>query len=212
MFIGINKMSKIIIMKIKQFILFRGLYMFFTSYFGIKRKNFGYCAKSCTITPPIVFGNKKNIFLYENTSINAYSWISATNAKFIVKANCSIAERLTVHTGNHTYLVGKFITDINESNKPKGFDKDVVVENDVWIGCNVTLLSGVTIGRGCTVAAGAVVSKSMPPYAIVGGVPAKVIKFKWTIDEILKHESILYPEEDRYSREELEKIFEVYKK
>lgn len=42
--------------------------------------------------------------------------------------------------------------------------------------------------------------------------PAKVIKFKWTIDEILKHESILYPEEDRYSREELEKIFEVYKK
>ena len=80
------------------------------------------------------------------------------------------------------------------------------------IGCNVTLLSGVTIGRGCTVAAGAVVNKSTPPYAVIGGVPAKFIKFKWSIDEILEHESILYPEEERFTREELEKIFDTYTK
>lgn len=186
--------------------------MFFKTYFGIRRKKFGYCAKSCILTPPIVFGNEKNIFLYENTSINAYSWISATNAKFIVKANCTIAERLTVHTGNHAYIVGKWITDIREGNKPKGYDKDVIIENDVWIGCNVTLLSGVKIGRGSIIAAGAVVNKSMPPYCIIGGVPAKVIKFKWTIEEILQHESILYSEKERYTREELEEIFKKYNK
>ena len=73
-------------------------------------------------------------------------------------------------------------------------------------------MSGVTIGRGCTVAAGAVVAKSMPPYAVVGGVPAKVIKFQWTIDEILEHERVLYPENERFTREELEKIMEQYKK
>lgn len=199
-------------MKIKQYILLRGLFMFFKSYFGIRRHKFGYCAKSCVITPPVVFGNCRNIFLYENTTINAFSWISATNAKFIVKANCSIAERLTVHTGNHAYIVGKFITEINENNKPDGFDKDVIVENDVWIGCNVTLLSGVTIGRGSIIAAGSVVNKSVPPYSIVGGIPAQFIKFKWTIDEILKHESALYPDEECYSLEELKNLFEKYAK
>lgn len=198
--------------RIKDIIFIRGLYMFFKTYFGIRRKKFGYCAKSCILTPPIVFSNVKNIFLYENTSINAYSWISATNAKFIVKANCAIAERLTVHTGNHAYIVGKYITDIKEGNKPKGYDKDVIIENDVWIGSNVTLLSGVNIGRGSIIAAGAVVSRDVPPYAVAGGVPAKVIKFKWSIDQILEHESILYPKEERFTREQLEEIFSNYGK
>ena len=117
---------------------------------------------------------------------------------------------MTVHTGNHARIVGKFVTDITEANKPLGYDKDVVVEKDVWIGCNVTLLSGVTIGRGTTVAAGAVVSKSMPPYCICGGVPAKFIKFYWTIDQILEHETKLYPEKDRYKRQQLEELFKKY--
>lgn len=103
-----------------------------------------------------------------------------------------------------------YITDITEENKPEGYDKDVIVEEDVWIGCNVTLLAGVTIGRGSTVAAGAVVSKSMPPYCICGGVPAKFIKFYWTIDQILEHEAKLYTEEERYTREQLENFHKQY--
>ena len=133
--------------------------------------------------------------------------ISALNAKFICKGHCAIAEGLTVHTGNHARVVGMYVTDITEANKPEGFDHDVIVEEDVWIGSNVTLLSGVTIGRGTTVAAGAVVAKSMPPYCICGGVPAKVIKFYWTIDQILEHEAKLYPKEKRYTRKQLEEMF-----
>lgn len=151
--------------------------------------------------------NTKKIFLYDYVGIGANAFISALNAKFICKGHCAIAENFTVHTGNHARLLQKFITEINEINKPVGYDKDVIVEEDVWIGCNVTLLAGVHIGRGCTVAAGAVVTKSMPPYCVVGGVPAKPIKFKWTIDEIIQHENILYPAEERFSREELEEIF-----
>lgn len=67
----------------------------------------------------------------------------------------------------------------------------MVIESDVWIGCNVTILKGVTIGRGSVIAAGAVVAKSCPPYSIVGGVPAKVIKERFTEEEIRKHEDIL---------------------
>ena len=152
------------------------------------------------------------MFLYENTQLAMHSFISATNAKFIIKPNCCIAEGLTVHTGNHANVLGVFCSDITEANKPKGYDEDVIVESDVWIGCNVTLLSGVHIGRGAIVAAGAVVSKSIPPYAIAGGVPARVIKFKWSIDEIMFHESKLYPEEQRYTRSQLEDIFEQYSK
>ena len=98
------------------------------------------------------------------------------------------------------------MNEITESNKPEGYDHDVTIEEDVWIGSNVTLLSNVTIGRGTTVAAGAVVNKSMPPYCICGGVPAKVIKFYWTVDQILEHEKKLYSENERYTREQLERI------
>lgn len=196
--------------RIKNVIWVRGLYQLFKAYYGINRRKFGYCADSVMFTPPLWIGCVNNVYMYENTCIASNSHISAVNAKFIVKRNVAIAEGLTVHTGNHARILGSFITDINESNKPKGYDKDVIVESDVWIGCNVTLLSGVTIGRGSTIAAGAVVSKDIPPYCIAGGVPAKFIKFKWSVDEILQHEIALYSEEERFKREELEEIFKKY--
>lgn len=65
----------------------------------------------------------------------------------------------------------------------------VVIGNDVWIGEDVKILNGVTIGDGSIIAMGAVVTKNVPPYAVVGGVPAKVIKYRFdseTIERLLK--------------------------
>ena len=201
-----------VITKLKYNSFLRGLWfsMKLTSRYYIRKSNFAQCADSVIITPPLYAGNPGNIYFGPNVCIGSNAYISAINAKFICKGNCAIAERLIVHTGNHARIVGKFVTDITEANKPLGYDKDVIVEEDVWIGCNETLLSGVTIGRGTTVAAGAVVSKSMPPYCVCGGVPAKFIKFYWTIDQILEHETKLYPEKDRYKREQLEELFKKY--
>lgn len=60
----------------------------------------------------------------------------------------------------------------------------VVIGNDVWLGYGAKIIEGVTIGDGAVVAAGAVVTKDVPPYAIVGGVPAKVIKYRFLEEDI----------------------------
>ena len=64
--------------------------------------------------------------------------------------------------------------------------KSIIIGNDVWIGDNVTVKGGVTIGDGAIVAMNACVTKDVPPYAIVGGVPAKIIRYRFTGEEISK--------------------------
>ncbi|WP_418749316.1 CatB-related O-acetyltransferase [Faecalibacillus intestinalis] len=84
---------------------------------------------------------------------------------------------------------------------------DIIVNDDVWIGYGALILSGVTIGQGAVVAAGSVVISDVPPYAIVCGVPAKVIKYRFTqeiIDELMK---IDY---DKLKKEDIEQNIELF--
>ena len=72
-------------------------------------------------------------------------------------------------------------------------ERDTIIEEDVWIGYHVTLLPGVTIGRGSIIGAGSLVTKSIPPYTIAVGAPCKVIKLKYSKEEIKEREKKLYP-------------------
>lgn len=177
----------------------------------ISRGSFDYFGDNSLIATPY-YGDYKNVSIGNRTYIGPRASLSATNAKIIFKGHTSVGEDLSIHTGNHARIIGMYHNDITEANKPLGYDKDVVIEEDVWIGSRVTILMDVTVGRGSTIAAGAVVSKDVPPYSIVGGVPAKFIKFQWSINEILEHESKIYPENDRYTPEELEVIFNKYQR
>ncbi len=188
-----------------------GLHGLIRDYFCIRRSKFGYCAEDCNLIPPLYVDTPRNLFIYSNSVLN-HATIINRNAKFIMKKNSLAAYGLTVVTGNHAMIAGRAFCTITEEEKPDGLDEDVVVEEDVWLGCNVTLLSGVVIGRGSIVAAGAVVTRSCCPYSIIGGVPARHIKFKWSIDDIIRHEEKCYRPEDRLSRDRLEEFFAKYEK
>lgn len=174
--------------------------------------NFGSFDKSSTIMPPVNISGRPNIYVAKNCSIGSNSSLYATNAKIIIKQSFVSARGLKIITGAHERRIGCFCASITETEKNHslGLDKDVIINDDVWAGMDVTILPGVTIGRGCTLAASSVIAKSTPPYSLWGGVPAKFIKFYWTIDQILSHEEKLYPEGERYTRQELEDIFEQY--
>ena len=86
-----------------------------------------------------------------------------------------------VHTGTNVVMLGfnhGFYTRDIPTKEQDYMDAPIVIEDDVWIGAGAILLAGVTIGKGAIIAAGAVVNKDVPDYAIVGGVPAKVIKYR----------------------------------
>lgn len=95
-------------------------------------------------------------------------------------------------TGGHRMdVIGRYMKDIRNDEKLPENDQNIVVEGDNWIGANAIILKGVTIGKGAVVAAGAIVTKDVPPYAVVGGVPAKIIKMRFDMQSIRDHEKML---------------------
>lgn len=152
-----------------------------------------------------------NIIADDYVNIGVGSTIMNSRAKLRIKQHFVSGPGLTVVTGDHMPVIGRFLDTVSNEDKDKldvlhEYDQDVVIEEDVWCGANVTILKGVTIGRGCIIASGAIVTKSIPPYCVAGGVPAKVLKVRWNIQQIKEHEKYLYPEKDRLSQQKLEAI------
>ena len=88
-----------------------------------------------------------------------------------ISNNVNLAQGIVVTALNHNF------TDCTKRIDEQGIStKEVTIGNDVWIGANATILPGVTIGQHCVVAAGSVVTKDVPDYTVVGGVPARVLK------------------------------------
>ena len=177
----------------------------------IKRMHFGYFGKGVMFSFPSVISNPKMVFLHDYSRLQQKHIIYNYTGKFVMKEYSGASIDLLVVTGNHTPTVGipQYALAISHINDK---ERDVIVEEDVWIGARVTLLSGAHIGRGAVVGANSLVNKEIPPYAIVVGSPAKIIAAKFTIEQILEHEKLLYPENRRFSREYLEELFESHYK
>lgn len=183
-----------------------GIYRY---WFEARRGKFGYIDKSAYVRFPIRVKEPWNIFLHENCHIMGGACISAAKAKFIMKKNSGAAENLMVVTTSHPPILGEWFMDSGRGNKDSEAH-DIIVEEDVWIAANVTLLMGAHIGRGSNIGAGATVRSKIPPYAVAIGNPAKVVGFKFTPEEIIEHEKALYPEGERLPLELLEKNYNKY--
>lgn len=118
--------------------------------------------------------------------LNIKTW--GTKHKVCIGNFCSIADKVVflLSLEHNTSLLSTYPFKVYYNNAiSETFSKgDIIIDDDVWIGYGATILSGVHIGQGAVVAAGAVVTKDVPPYAIVGGIPAKVIKYRFPTDVI----------------------------
>ena len=138
---------------------------------GIKA-SFGSCGSNVKLSYDMDIRGNENIFMGSNIQIGPHALLWTTRAKLVFKDNILVGPGLTVITGDHRIdIKGRRIIDITNNVILPEHDVDVIIEEDVWIGANVTILKGVTIGEGAVVAAGAVVTKNLEPYAICAGVP-----------------------------------------
>jgi Acetyltransferase (isoleucine patch superfamily) len=134
----------------------------------------------------------------KNSTIGNYTYIST--GTLIESADigkfCSIGPNTVIGYGNHPvnfmstspvfYHTGIIFGKTFAVEEAFETFKRVSIGNDVWIGANVYIKNGISLGDGCIIAAGAVVVKDVAPYAIVGGVPAKLIRYRFTEDIIKK--------------------------
>lgn len=136
-------------------------------------------------------GYQSKIFSYaliEHTSLGDFSYIGPECRFNYTKIGkfCSIGPGVYAGLGIHptsTFVSSSsfFYTKDKQSKDRPYFEeyRQTTIGNDVWIGSRAILIDGITIGDGAVIAAGAVVTKDVPPYAIVGGIPAKIIKFRF---------------------------------
>lgn len=153
-----------------------------------------------------IFDNTVKIGKGSSTLRSKYGKYSGCNSNCIINDTeignfVNIAWNVHIGPRSHIYTnftTHDFIYTKGEHIYSGGIDGKYInkIGHDVWIGCNVTIMAGVEIGNGAIIAAGSIVTKSIPPYAIVGGNPAKFIKWRFSKKQRVELEQIKWYEWD----------------
>jgi acetyltransferase-like isoleucine patch superfamily enzyme len=140
----------------------------------------GSMGKNNFIMAGVLLQNPSNIYLGDNVTINRFC-ILGGHGKLSIGNNVMIAANCNILTANPGF---------DNLDRPMMRQKEVTapvtIADDVWLGVNVVVVAGITIGRGAIIGANAVVTKDVPAYAIVGGVPAKVIRYRSKVAKGIK--------------------------
>jgi acetyltransferase-like isoleucine patch superfamily enzyme len=136
--------------------------------------------------------NYDHIHLGNNVSIGANACFMCAIAHIYIGNHVMFGPHVFMIAGGHrTDILGRYMDEIKSNEKRPEDDRDIIIEDDVWIGANAIILKGVRVGIGSVVAAGSVVTKDVPSFSIVGGVPAKVIKMRFNEEQIVEHCKLL---------------------
>ena len=130
----------------------------------------------------------RNVYIGNDVYLGEKNLLMCTRARINIGDHVMTGPGVTMITGGHRIdIEGRPMTSITNDEKLPENDQDINIKGDNWIGANSIILKGVTIGEGAVVAAGAVVTSDVPPYAVYGGVPAKMIKMRFKKGEDTKN-------------------------
>lgn len=138
------------------------------------RMRLGYCGARVDFESHMLIRNPGKISIGSGCSFSQYVVLDAHDS-ITIGTNCMFALRVTIATATHDHARHP----MNE----RTITKPVVIDDDVWLGIGATVLPGVRIGRGAVVGAHALVTKDVPPFAIVVGVPARIVKYRQAREE-----------------------------
>lgn len=128
--------------------------------------------KHFQVNPDVkIFSSEGKLIIGNDVFLNYNCFLSADRSRIMIGNDCLFANNVTVWCSNHGYENSNLL--IREHDRRM---KGVSIGNDVWLGAHSVILPGVTIKDGSVVAAGAVVTRDVPSYSVVAGVPARVIK------------------------------------
>lgn len=178
-------------------------------YKNIQKRFYKKIGEHTELIPPI-FSFPEYVELDDYTRLQSNTRILSSGGIVKVKKYSAIAASCTFLPGSHIPTVGlpQFLSTTHINDKQTG----ILIEEDVWVGANCTFLPKSIVRRGAVVGACSLVNKEIPPYAVVAGSPTKVIAVRFSLEQILEHERILYPPEERTSKEYLESLFStIYK-
>lgn len=170
-----------------------------------KRKYYAKSGKHTQLFGPLSL-DPSAVELDDYTRLQQGVRVINAGGKLVVKKFSAVGAGSIVIASEHVPTVGlpQFLSTLHIND----VKATVVIEEDAWVGAGCILLSHSRIGRGAVVAAGSVVTKPVPPYAVVAGSPAKIIAARFTKEQIVQHERILYPPEERMSHEALQTLFD----
>lgn len=145
----------------------------------------------------------KNIRIFPLSSSFTYNTIKLGDDVFIgpgarfsalkgitIGSKVMFGPNVTIMAGDHNFKeIGKYMFDVEI--KREEDDQPVVINDDVWIGANVTILKGVEIGVGSVIAAGSIVNKNLPEYSICAGIPCRKVRDRFSQFELKEHKSLI---------------------
>lgn len=132
----------------------------------------GHIGKRCVIMRNPSISNPQNLSLGDDSGIGINAKLDCSE-NIEIGSRCLMGPDVMIYTSDHNWCSDKetyFLTGMSTS--------PVFIDDDAWLGARSIILKGVKVGRGATVAAGSIVTKDVPPFAIVGGNPAKIIKYR----------------------------------